>query len=92
MMVSAGFFHVVKMYIQVIINCKNLSNCLKFYEIERPSFWLQSSLMPLFSGTQFTLSFLHERLHSKNVCEIHLNISSGHYGVRLQVIQPFLKF
>ena len=44
-----------------------------------------------FNGVQLTLTFLHEpsiaRIYSKIVCYI----SSGSYGVCVQVIQPFLK-
>ena len=45
-----------------------------------------------FSGVQLTESFLRERLHCENEDENSCNNSSGHYGVRSQVIQPFQNF
>ena len=45
----------------------------------------------IFSGVQLTQSYLHERSHCEMYSKIACNISSGGYGVCVQVIQPILK-
>ena len=50
----------------------------------RVPFRLKSS----FSGSRFCVNGYIAKMYTKIAC----NISSGRYGVRLQVIQSFLKF
>ena len=79
-------------YISMINICRHIVYCSNFREIMWSSFWLRSSLM-----TNFFVFGCHSllctndyiaRLYSK----IDFNVSSGSYGVHVQVIQPFLKF
>ena len=46
----------------------------------------------IFNGVQLTLTFFHELSIARMYAKIACNISSGSYGVYVQVIQPFLKF
>ena len=56
------------------------------------AFLVKILLDATFSGIPMTESFLRERLHSEHVYKNICYISSGHFDVHLQVIQPILKF
>ena len=82
----------VNIYIFVFNNFKNQRYCDLFYEIMGPPFWLNSSLMPYSlafnSFGRFYVNDYNAKMKPINAC----NNSSGRYGIRLQVTQPFLKF
>ena len=83
---------VVNVHILVIYNCKNLSYCFIFYEILRLQFLLKSALMLHFLAFHWHSRFCCHDCIAKMYTKIICNISSGRFDVRLQVMQPFLKF
>ena len=82
----------VNIHILVIYNCKNLLNCFIFYEILRLQFIVKIRLDATFSGIPSTKSFGGYDYIGKMYTKIICNICSGRFDVRLQEIQPFLKF
>ena len=82
----------VTIYILVFNNFKNQRYYVLFYEIMGPPIWLNSSLMPhslAFSSLgRFSVNDYNANLKTRIAC----NNSSGRYGIRSQVKQPFSKF
>ena len=82
----------VTIYILVFNNFKNQRYCVLFYEIMGPPILLNSSLMPhslaLSSLDRFSVNDYNAKMKTRIAC----NNSSGRYGIRSQVIQPFSKF